>query len=161
MGNSANKQDPTLGSLVVQSSQKYYYPGDMVTGCVYLRLLRPIQAKKIDLQIHGREKVSFMYYHDNNMHKTTTRHVIFNKKEMVYVFSEPLLKNGDYQIPFQFTLPSGLPSSMMWRNMTVAEQPKCEVKYFIRAYLNHDNNKNMIHKQLLILKERISPQNML
>jgi hypothetical protein len=50
---------------------------------------------------------------------------------------------------------------MMWRNMTIEARPKCEVKYFIRAYLNHDNNKNMIHKQLLIVKERISPQNML
>jgi hypothetical protein len=100
MGNSGNKQDPTLGSLVVQSSQKYYYPGDTVTGCIYLRLLRPMQAKKVDLQIHGREKVSFFYRTDRGTQKTTTRHVIFNKKEKVYVFSEPLLKNGDYQIPF-------------------------------------------------------------
>jgi len=67
-----------------------------VQGCVYLRLLRPIQPKKIDLQIHGREKTSFFFRVKNGWQKTTTSHVIFNKKEMIYVFSEPLLKKGDY-----------------------------------------------------------------
>ena len=90
-----------------------------------------------------------------------TKHVIFNMKEKIHVFSEPLLKNGDYQIPFKLTLPSRLPSSFLWSNMDINSEPNCEVKYFIRAYLNYDNDKNMIHKHLLIIKEKINPRDML
>ena len=101
MGNSAAiKHDPTLGSLLVQSSQKSYYPGDTVTGCVYLRLLKPIHAKNVELQVQGREKVFFRYREGKGQTYAETKHVIFNKKETIHVFSEPVVRDGDYQIPF-------------------------------------------------------------
>jgi hypothetical protein len=100
MGNSAIKHDPTLGSLFVQSSKKSYYPGDTVTGCVYLRLLKPIHAKNVELQVQGREKVFFRFRQGKGHGSTSTKHVIFNKKETIHVFSEPVVRDGDYQIPF-------------------------------------------------------------
>jgi hypothetical protein len=90
-----------LGSLLVHATQKSYYPGDTVTGCVYLRLLKPIHAKNVELQVQGREKVFLRFRQGKGHGSTTTKHVIFNKKETIHVFSEgPVLRNGDYQIPF-------------------------------------------------------------
>jgi hypothetical protein len=61
---------------------------------------------------------------------------------------------GDYQIPFSFTMPAGLPSSFQFYDHHMRQKPKGKVKYSIKATMvDHHNKELMRHKQVLILRE--------
>lgn len=59
MGNVDSRCKHTHGYLMVQTASQIYYPGDTVTGTVYLRTTAPLEVKYIELEVQGKEKASF------------------------------------------------------------------------------------------------------
>ena len=124
------------GYLVVQTGQPFYYPGTPVTGTIYMRITKPVEAKYVELEIKGKEKVSFIVrIGDNNVKKKDRRQVI-HYSQPSFTFTEPILHPGDYVIPFSFPLPVGIPSSIFYHNHHAAGRPKAKVKYHIKAKLH-------------------------
>lgn len=128
---------------------------------MYFRLLKALDVENVELQIVGREKVSFIFKGKNGLQKAKQKHAIFDRVDIIQQFDGPFLPLGDYQIPFKFTLPKGIPYSIIYRNLCIKARPKCEVKYFLRAILHSGSQRKMSHKQYLIVKELIMPENRL
>ncbi len=56
-------------------------------------------------------------------------------RAVCFTFQGPL-NPGDYTIPFEFTLPNNLPSSIMFKNKFHRDKPSAKVKYNIKAIIN-------------------------
>lgn len=157
MGNVDTRSHFNSGYLVVQTSQAFYYPGTPVTGNIYLRVTHPIEARHIELQISGKEKVSFITHEtrDNQQHheKRKARKEIMHYSQPAFTFGVPVLAPGDYVIPFSFPLPLGIPSSVFYYNNHHYDKPKAKVKYHIKARLHTHHGSEMSYKQILVVRE--------
>ena len=60
MGNVDARCHYEHGYFVVQTAKPFYYPGEHITGSIYIRANTHIETKYIELEIKGKEKVSFM-----------------------------------------------------------------------------------------------------
>ena len=143
---------------MVQTQAPVYYPGQTVTGTVYLRTNVPLEVKHIDLEIKGKENASFetRVHRDNEWHdeKHKTKKTLWHFHQPCFTFAVSVLAPGDYAIPFSFQLPSGIPSSLYYKNKHIQAKPKAMVKYHIRASLkDHHNHSHMKYKQVLVIKE--------
>eukprot|EP00347_Sterkiella_histriomuscorum_P005522 403356296 len=158
MGNVDSRCKHDKGYLMVQTAQAQYYPGQQVTGTIFLRTFVPVEAQYIELEIMGKEKASFetRVNRDNEWHdeKHKTKKTLWHFKQPCFTFAVPILAAGDYAIPFSFQLPSNIPSSVFYKNKHIQGKPKAMVKYLIRAALvDHHKHSQMKYKQVLIVRE--------
>ena len=67
MGNQVSNYDKSAvfegGYLFVKCERPVYYPGNQVNGKIYLRVERPMNATKLDIQVQGAEKVFYVTHH--------------------------------------------------------------------------------------------------
>lgn len=76
------------------------------------------------------------------------------EKAMMPGVLPPTLACGDYVIPFEFTLPGKVPSSLAFKSKS-REAPKAKVKYYIKATVTcSDPHNNMNYKQVLAIREK-------
>lgn len=158
MGNVDARCHYEHGYLMVRTDQATYYPGQAVTGTIYLRTSHPIEARYIELEITGKEKVSIVtrVHRDNDWHddKHKSKKVLYHTKQPCFTFAVPVLSPGDYAIPFSFQLPQGIPSSLFYKNKHIQGKPKAMVKYQIRANLKGHHDKSLMkYKQVLVIRE--------
>jgi hypothetical protein len=59
MGNVDSRSKFDSGYIMIATDKPFYEPGEVITGKVYLRITRPIDAKHIQLKIKGKEKGSW------------------------------------------------------------------------------------------------------
>jgi hypothetical protein len=59
MGNIDSRAKFDSGYLLVQTDKPFYEPGEMITGKINIRSLRPIDASHLELEIKGKERGSF------------------------------------------------------------------------------------------------------
>ena len=129
MGNVDSRSKNDHGYMIVQTAKPFYYPGEMVTGTVFLRSSHPLEVAFIDLEVKGREKVSFIervtrHNNENNTSETEELKRKTNKQLLhfhhpCFTFAVSTLAPGDYAIPFAFTLPMGVPSSLYYKNKSI------------------------------------------
>lgn len=158
MGNIDTRCKHEHGYLMVQTAKPFYYSGEQVTGTVYLRALAPIDVSTIDLEVKGGEKASFTerVHRDNEWHdeKRKTSKTLLHFHHPCFTFAVSTLVPGDYAIPFCFTLPQGIASSLFYKNKHHNAKPKAKVKYHIKATLKgHSNKIHMKHKQVVVIRE--------
>ena len=71
---------------------------------------------------------------------------------------EPLdkvIEAGQYVLPFSFALPDGIPSSIFFKDKHTDGNPKCKVKYFIKAKVHGvGGDEDMKYKQVLTVNEK-------
>ena len=60
MGNAYENCRYESGYFILQTDKPHYEPGDFVSGKIFIRCLRPVDAKHIELEIKGKEKGSWM-----------------------------------------------------------------------------------------------------
>lgn len=123
-----------------------------------MRVTHPIEATFVEIQVRGKEKASFMEEivegNDRRWEKRKHAKEIFNFHAPCFTFTVPVLQPGDYCIPFSFSLPHGLPSSLFYKNASHTHKPKAKVKYHIRAIVHGQHDKQLMKfKQVLILRE--------
>ena len=126
MGNVDSRCKHDAGYIYVMTDKPFYSPGEQVTGKIFIRCVRPVDAKYIEIEVKGKEKGSFVdeiiEWHDNadGTKRAETKHVKRKSDRTVYDFKAPCfnftsgLIPGDYVVPFQFTLPQGIPSSLLY-----------------------------------------------
>jgi hypothetical protein len=66
-----------------------------------------------------------------------------------------MLNPGDYTIPFDFTLPTNIPGSIVWDKLNIYNDPAAVVMYGIKAEIVTHNNEKMKYTQFLVVN---SPQ---
>jgi hypothetical protein len=161
MGNAIDRRSQFDGGyLYVKTDRPYYYPGNVVLGKIYIRVERPMDAKWLEIKISGKEKASFMRdetYKQGD--ETRTRKVkermsrcLLDVKAHCFTFGTQLMP-GDYSVPFEFTLPATLPSSIMYHNKHHHKRPKAHITYFIKAVIENHDRTQLKYKQMLVLHE--------
>jgi hypothetical protein len=143
---------------MIQTAKAVYYPGEVVTGNIFLRTNVPLEVSQIELDVQGKEKVSFVTREnrDNEWHDDKHKHkkILWQFKQPCFTFSVSHLAPGDYAVPFSFSLPAKIPSSLYYKNKHIQAKPKACVKYHIRASLkNHHHHSLMKFKTVMVIKE--------
>ena len=69
-----------------------------------------------------------------------------------FSFQQDLMP-GDYTIPFEFTLPPGVPASIMYHNQHHYDSPKAFVKYSVKATIVTHSRQTLKYKQMLVIHE--------
>lgn len=162
------------GTLYLKTDMPFYYAGQTVTGKIYIRADRDLDAKRIIIRVKGKEKYSHWYDHvihyeeeyvdaeGNTQVRQATRterrkkkeeKKIMDYKEPAYHFEGPLAP-GDYIIPFEFVLPEYMSSSIMWKRLGHHDKPKMHVKYDIKAIMEVDWGPDLKYKQMLQVHEK-------
>lgn len=143
MGNVDSRSKYEHGYMMVQTTQPIFNPGSTVSGSIYMRVgPGPCPSKDVLLEVKGVEKVSWIERVSRQVNGRTEwrnekrkgKKEILHYKAPCFTFSVPTLMPGDYTIPFQFQLPQGIPSSIMFQG-TGQKHPKAKVKYCIKATL--------------------------
>ena len=134
----------------MKTDREFYYPGNTVLGKIYIRSTpgHKFIAKDLSLRIKGYEKAKFTAENDEGelcirrrFHKTiidwtATLPIDFEAAQQMYL-------GGDFSVPFEFTLPSNIPASLEYRDLTHFEKkPKARVQYTIKVKLGrYDSEK--------------------
>uniref|UniRef100_H2Y4Z1 Arrestin-like N-terminal domain-containing protein n=1 Tax=Ciona savignyi TaxID=51511 RepID=H2Y4Z1_CIOSA len=99
-----------------------YRPGEMVSGALVINLARPMNMRAVNIKFSGKANVHWSERHKSGK-TTTTRHyraseVYFEQRLCMYgagsigtYQNATELPAGQTSLPFQFLLPSALPSS--------------------------------------------------
>jgi hypothetical protein len=114
--------------------------GKEAVGKVYLFVKEGINAATLNLKICGIEKTEVSYDdmvsigNDSrpSMRKASEKHTFLDVENMLAAFEPQTIGKGQYEFPFSFTIPKGVPSSMM---VVTGFQDKCSVVYTVEAVL--------------------------
>ena len=148
----------------MKTDRPYYYAGNTVLGKIYIRCEIPMQAKELRIKVKGKEKASFLRREtrSHTVNGETRTETIVHKEKMhkkylefdgvCFTFTQPLAP-GDYIIPFEFTLPLGLPASIMFQNKHHHDKPKAIVKYSVMSTIINYDNTVLRYKQMPVIHE--------
>ena len=112
MGNSSSKE--TRGGMVVQTDHSYYFSGSHLTGKIYVDIYQSFPARKLSLEVKGKEKCEWVEHKTRNGNEGETEtydvwhkksHDIFKFEQLVYQFPGGYIPAGQYVFPFSFKLP--------------------------------------------------------
>jgi hypothetical protein len=141
MGNQQTK-------IGVRLDQSRLEAGEVVTGRVYLSLPPPQQAKAafsgLHLRFYGEEysQIARKRSGKEDLLEKATQVLVHNDYPLVDLRGvRPTKSNGQYEYPFQFRLPSQLPSSMLCTSggSHASKRSFCEIRYHLEAYLSLPN----------------------
>jgi hypothetical protein len=149
MGQGHNKHKS--GAVYIHFDKPFYYPGDIVTGTIYLNVLSALETKGIELTVKISEQVKFMDREfksktEKYFNQATNREEERQVQELVDVErkdKQTLFKNsciigtmvnnifnfGQYAYPFSFTLPNFLPGSFEYYSHEIS----ANIRYIVKA----------------------------
>lgn len=173
MGNTNQR----IGGVVINFDRAYYYPGDLVTGSVYLDIREAFETRGLELEVKITESVQWLETeyrqeikreYDENIkdYKDVTHSVpvqvekgdskiLFQNSCIISTLLNNIFGFGQYAYPFQFTLPEHLPGSFEYYDNEVSANIKYEV---IARTLSWQGRLNEL-ESTGILVVRQSPQN--
>ncbi|XP_062515989.1 arrestin domain-containing protein 3-like [Corticium candelabrum] len=128
--------------VVYKNNRRFYFPGQALCGHLYLEVVEPLAATKIDVVVRGMAKVRWSEQAGQNRVKYKNMETLVDDTVTVWSKTEntPHLQAGEHSFPFSFNLPAGLPSSFelfgvgvtfirYWVMATVDLDPTGRVKY--------------------------------
>jgi len=77
---------------------------------------------------------------------------LIDVKAHCFTFASMLMP-GDYIVPFEFTIPAHMPSSIMYHNKHHHDQPKAHITYKIKALIECHSKAQLKYKQMLVVHE--------
>lgn len=153
-------------NVYVYTDRPFYHSGDAVNGFVMLNCVKPFQCDSVTLKIEGEEKVSWEEKKNESTYDSAREewvsteeyrpysgdHEFFKVKQVIHGFSQ-MCQVGQYQFPFSFVLPTGLPGSFHFdeshttyagtyynytkANITYSVKAECEVKGILASNIKH------------------------
>lgn len=147
-----NESSSKYGGMVIQTDQQYYISGSQITGRIYVQIHEPYPARKLKLQIKGKEKCRWyqerretVHYGGHTHHITHyDRHDIednvFYYEAVIYEFYQGSINPGQYCFPFSFYLPKECPSSAYF---TGSQSAKAYIKYTCKGTFEAANGSNI------------------
>ncbi|CDW76035.1 UNKNOWN [Stylonychia lemnae] len=169
MGNAYETYRFDSGYFVLQTDKPHYHPGDIVSGKIFIRCMRPVDAKQIDIEIQGKEKGSWMDIEyieiidseglrrlQKKDIKRKYRRNIIDHSGILFKFPPQGMIPGDFVIPFQFQLPQGVPATIFIKQEKHSKKLKGFIKYYIRGSLiTVKDIPEMGYKQGLVVREKL------
>lgn len=165
MGNAIDRRAQFHGGyLYVKTDRPYYYPGNVVQGKIHIRIDIPMNAHTLEIDVQGEEKASFMRHwtesYEHNGERKTRHHServhmhrnLIDVRAPCFTFGSAL-NPGDYIVPFTFTLPTNLPSSIMFHRPHDRDHPQAYIKYYITAILKNMDRTELRYSQMLVIHE--------
>jgi hypothetical protein len=153
-----------FGKFFVQLECYNYSPGQQVNGTVMLDLTANFPSSNITIKLEGKEKTKFwksrQIYSGNKKtrrewYSVFGRHRIMNYEFPIAAFNGGFVPAGQYQLPFSFQLPSGIPNTFQshW-----IDYSNCYAKihYELKSKLESSDG-----KELLKFKQSFSINNSL
>jgi hypothetical protein len=134
--------------LVLRLDDKTFTAGGLVTGRVYLAVTQEVQADGLFLLLQGEECCQIAhdehdYSHSSSRnHSSTHREIDRASSSLVHMnvaltnFSCSKVVPGQYEYPFEWQLPSNLPSTMY----ASKGDSHCEIRYRMTAYLHQNGS---------------------
>jgi hypothetical protein len=173
MGNQNVKQ----GGMVINFDRPFYYPGELVTGSIYLNIKEAFETRGLELEVKISESVKW-FETEHKTEKVKELDPVTNQEREVFKTHAITVEKGDYKIlfqnscvigtmlnnvfgfgqyvyPFQFTLPQHLPGSFEYYD----EEASASIKYQVKARALSWQGKNNELESRGILVVRQSPQN--
>jgi sporulation-control protein spo0M len=146
------------GKIQVRTENPFYEPGNTVSGSIFIQLDDSVNCDKIKIEVKGKEKGKFAHEWENEAGEHNEELKLYNYflKYNGKVFEPPdkVLAPGCYVVNFNFALPDNIPSSIFFKDKDTAGNPKCKVKYFIKAKIHGiDGDEDLKHKQVLTIRE--------
>lgn len=164
MGNDHCKQFKH-GSIVIRTNEPHYYPGDTISGEVYLSLAKAFEGNRLTIKIKGKEKCQFETEetHGTGENRTTHHVMRYGKAEFyrhklpLFTFYEDWVQPGQYTFPFCFKLNDILPSTFYFtEGRTMAK-----IYYHMKVELNpkHKDDETLDSETPIIIRPRPLPNN--
>jgi hypothetical protein len=150
------------GKMQLQTEFPFYEPGNTINGKIFIEVPAPVQASHIELEFKGKEEVKWIrYWHETEGERQVERHEKIHRerkfleyKQRVFAIPGGFINAGSSEVSFQFTLPTGIPSSFYYKDKKCREKPKAKVKYTVKATLCSTlTSEEMKYKQVLIIRE--------
>ena len=60
MGNIDSRGSYAQAVVQLQTDKEFYHPNEQVTGKIYLRVMMPLDAQYVEIEVKGKEKGSWM-----------------------------------------------------------------------------------------------------
>jgi sporulation-control protein spo0M len=155
------------GGIFFRLSNNVFFPGDTVTGEVYLDLRQPYPGDKLCFEIKGEEYAKWVdrerrtrtkpdgtldVYYVNVTREA--KHSIIKQELTIYDWaSGQIIQPGQYNFPVSFKVPQGLPGSFFFMGgSTVAE-----IEYDVEAFLKPEraNVPKLKHKRDVVVRENL------
>lgn len=163
-------------AVYVLVDKKFYHAGDVVNGEVLVNCVSEFECKELELKLEGEQEVSWEEKRDNSSYDNDAEEWTTSEEYFPFTGGKEFFKvkqkiagamhmvPGQYQYPFQFRLPTGLPGTFKYedsQNMyagTYYNYTKAEVKYELEAEMKVEGTlkdsklkheaKVVVHQQL-------------
>lgn len=107
-----------------------YYPGDLIQGDVYVKVLTPIPAQRLMLKLVGTESTDFI----ENTNLQSMSNVLCTYEKELFCWPHKETEPGDYVFQFSFYLPNDLPGCTSLDLLFI----KANITYALTAYISKE-----------------------
>ena len=112
-------KNPKKYDFYLETEKSFYYPGDTVSGHIYLNFSSSnFPGNQLLLKIKGKEETSWDFPNQdlpNAVEKKTGLIIFYNHKFPIFIWNEGFVPSGQYDFPFSFLLKDFLPGSYYHR----------------------------------------------
>ena len=170
MGNNHYKRQ---GAMMINFDKPFYYPGELVSGIVYLNVLEAFDTRGLELSVKIKEAVKWfdveiktetkrVYDEQTKTHKDKRYQVsekilrkddktLYKSSCMIATMNNNVFGFGQYAYPFQFVLPQHLPGSFEYYDENVSTYIKYTVK--AKSLSFHGKENELDTKSILIVRQ--------
>jgi hypothetical protein len=140
-------------SVLIQLNSPHFFPGDTVSGYVYLNFSENLPSESIDLIVAGYEETNFTLTIQPDIKEQQGLHKHFAKKVYLLKSEQDYIKAGEYVFPFQFALPHDIPASVTYQD----NYCNALIKYEISLSMVSNNKETMddlLAKKMIYVYEK-------
>jgi hypothetical protein len=155
------------GGIFFRLSNNVFFPGDTVTGEVYLDLRQPYPGDKLCFEIKGEEYAKWVdrerrtrtkpdgtldVYYVNVTREA--KHSIIKQELTIYDWaSGQIIQPGQYNFPVSFKVPQGLPGSFFFMGGSTVAEIEYDVEVFLKP--ERENVPKLKHKRDVVVREKL------
>jgi len=168
MGGSASSDK--FGKIFVKTEKNVYFPGETVSGWIFLNIVQVYPGSTLEIKIKGKEVLEIFKKAEEqtqggvvssktkkNLVVETEKHenIFYHHKMPIYAFDTKKkgIQPGQYMFPFSFLLQSYLPGSFEYKD----EDVRARIYYKIKAHIIPDlkpKEPHMKFTQKVMLREK-------
>lgn len=159
--------------MMINFDKPYYYPGQLVTGNVFLNVFEAFESRGLELslkikesakweEIQYRTETKIVYDEVTKEEKREAHNVeekiirkedktLYKSSYMIGTMQNNVFGFGQYAYPFQFMLPNHLPGSFEYYDSQVSSCIKYTVK--AKSLSNLDKQKEIDTKSILVVRQ--------
>lgn len=133
-----------IGNCFIQFTKGSYAAGEQVSGAILLNITMQINAPtSVKITFTGKESTKVLERYETGSGDSRKVHYrphyqtnfFFNHTYPIYIHSSPVMSAGQYNLPFTFMLPQGIPSSFSEEFETPGGFNHGKIEYLAHCYV--------------------------